>query len=97
VVKRVIVIEGVVSMNKVQNKKNTWVGVCDFLKDQIISGALSPGEKINEREIADQVHVSRTPVREALRNLEYEGYILPSTWISTCFSPDYQEAPNFST
>lgn len=75
-VKRVIVIEGVVvSMNKVQNKKNTWVGVYDFLKDQIISGALSPGEKINEREIADQVHVSRTPVREALRNLEYEGYV----------------------
>jgi DNA-binding GntR family transcriptional regulator len=62
-------------MNNIQGKKNTWVGVCDFLKDQIITGSLSPGEKINEREIADQVKVSRTPVREALRKLEYEGYV----------------------
>ena len=54
---------------------NAWVGVYEFLRDRITSGLLNPGEKINEREITELVNVSRTPVREALRNLENEGFV----------------------
>ena len=54
---------------------NAWVSVYEFLKDRIIKGNYGPGEKLNEREIAELVNVSRTPTREALRVLEYEGFV----------------------
>ena len=58
-----------------QTDTNAWVGVYKFLRDRITSGQLHPGEKINEREITELVNVSRTPVREAFRNLENEGFV----------------------
>lgn len=54
---------------------NTWVSVYEFVGDKIIEGAYCPGEKLNEREIAQLTNVSRTPTREALRILEYEGFV----------------------
>ena len=54
---------------------NAWVSVYEFLKERIIKGIYSPGEKLNEREIAKLVNVSRTPAREALRILEHEGFV----------------------
>ena len=39
------------------------------IADQIISGALRPGEELDEKKIAETFDVSRTPVREALRQL----------------------------
>ena len=54
---------------------NSWVSVYEFLKDRIIKGIYGPGEKLNEREIAKLVNVSRTPTREALRVLEHEGFV----------------------
>lgn len=60
-----------------ENSRNTnaWVRAYEFIKDKIIRGDYSPGEKLNEREIVQLVHVSRTPTREALKKLEYEGFI----------------------
>ena len=54
---------------------NAWVSVYEFLKDKIIRGVYGPGEKLNERDIAQLVNVSRTPTREALKVLEYEGFV----------------------
>jgi len=54
---------------------NTWVTVYEILRDRIIAGTYCPGEKLNEREIAQLGNVSRTPTREALRVLEYEGFV----------------------
>ena len=45
------------------------------LRDDIISGALSPGERILEEVIAERYNVSRTPLREALLQLEQEGLL----------------------
>jgi DNA-binding GntR family transcriptional regulator len=54
---------------------NVCEKVYEFLKDKIIDGTYAPGEKINERDIAQLVNVSRTPTREALKKLESEGYV----------------------
>lgn len=45
------------------------------LGDRILSGAMVPGDRIGEQELADEFSVSRGPIREALRILEREGLV----------------------
>lgn len=45
------------------------------LREQIISGALKPGARITEPELAADLGLSRTPIREALRRLEAESLV----------------------
>lgn len=45
------------------------------LKAAIISGDLSPGEKLAENDLSRTMRVSRTPIREAFRQLQMEGFI----------------------
>jgi DNA-binding GntR family transcriptional regulator len=47
------------------------------LKAAILSGRLSPEERLTEEHLAEMLGVSRTPVREALYKLESEGLIQP--------------------
>ena len=48
----------------------------DRLRDAILSGELSPGERATQVSLADRLGVSRTPLREALRMLELEGLVI---------------------
>jgi DNA-binding GntR family transcriptional regulator len=52
------------------------------LRGWILSGVLAPGERLHDMALAEQLGVSRTPVREALRRLEDEGLIqtAPNRW-----------------
>lgn len=50
--------------------------VCENLRDAINKGVLSPGERLMEIQIAEEMGVSRTPVREAIRKLELEGFVV---------------------
>lgn len=50
--------------------------VCETLRDAIRNGVLKPGERLMEIQLADELGVSRTPVREAIRKLELEGYVI---------------------
>jgi len=45
------------------------------LSDEIVRGALAPGSPLDETELAQRFNVSRTPVREALRQLTASGLI----------------------
>src|SRR5229473_918187 len=45
------------------------------LADEIIRGALAPGAPLDETDIARRFSVSRTPVREALRQLAASGLV----------------------
>ena len=45
------------------------------IRDAILSGSLKAGERLMEKNLADKLGVSRTPIREALRKLEIEGFI----------------------
>ncbi|MDO9228579.1 MAG: GntR family transcriptional regulator [Syntrophales bacterium] len=49
----------------------------DYLKTNILSGHFIPGERLAEEHLAEELGVSRTPVREALHKLEQEGLIEP--------------------
>ena len=45
------------------------------IHNMILTGELSPNELINESRLANELKISRTPIREALQRLESEGYI----------------------
>jgi len=47
----------------------------DVIRNKILSGHFSRGERLREEELAQLVGVSRTPIREALRRLDAEGLI----------------------
>jgi DNA-binding GntR family transcriptional regulator len=49
--------------------------VYDSLVELIITGALQPGQHLVEGELAEQLGVSRQPVREALQRLQSEGWV----------------------
>jgi DNA-binding GntR family transcriptional regulator len=50
--------------------------VFESLREAIIHGRLHPGERLMEIQLAEELGVSRTPVREAIRKLELEGLVL---------------------
>lgn len=46
------------------------------LLDEIRSGALAPGTRLRETDLATRLGISRTPVREAIRQLETDGLVI---------------------
>jgi DNA-binding GntR family transcriptional regulator len=49
--------------------------VYDWLRDAVIRGAIRPNQRLVEVDLAAELQVSRTPVRDALRRLEAEGLV----------------------
>ena len=47
----------------------------EVLRNDILAGRLGPGSLLNERDLADRLGVSKTPVREALTLLDHEGLV----------------------
>jgi DNA-binding GntR family transcriptional regulator len=46
----------------------------DYVKRQILEVGVKPGAYITDTAIANELDISRTPVREAFRRLEYDGF-----------------------
>jgi DNA-binding GntR family transcriptional regulator len=59
--------------------KNKYVPIREktyqYLKSSVLSGQFGPGGKLNQEQLAEELQVSRTPIREALHRLEAEGLI----------------------
>lgn len=56
----------------------------EVLKHAIVTGEIPAGERIVETDYAERLHISRTPLREALRKLERDGlveYVLRRGWL----------------
>ena len=51
------------------------VRIYDALAEEIVAGALAPGQRLEERELAARFAVSRTPIREALLRLKERGLV----------------------
>jgi DNA-binding GntR family transcriptional regulator len=54
--------------------------VADFLREGIISGMFPRGSRLKQAEIAERLQLSITPVREALKILEAEGYVIGDSY-----------------
>jgi DNA-binding GntR family transcriptional regulator len=72
--------------------------VTDAVREAIVSGKFALGEKLSEGTLAQQFGVSRTPVREALKQLEREGLVEINPRVGTCVSkPTEQEISELFT
>jgi DNA-binding GntR family transcriptional regulator len=61
--------------------------VAEFLRESILAGVFARGQKLKQAEIAKRLDTSITPVREALKLLEAEGYILVSAHRGAVVAP----------
>src|SRR3977135_1386263 len=66
--------------------------VADFLREGIISGMFPRGSRLKQAEIAERLKISITPVREALKLLEAEGYVNGDSYPGACVSPSRPSA-----
>ena len=55
--------------------RTLWERVHDHLRDEILSGRMTPGTELSEVALAESLGVSRGPVREALGRLATEGLV----------------------
>ncbi len=64
--------------------------IVDLIRDAMLRGDVEPGQHLPEQELAEQMRVSRIPIREAMRHLEQEGLVvrIPNRG---CFVADFTE------
>jgi DNA-binding GntR family transcriptional regulator len=62
----------------VRSAKMSPKDLCDAIRMEIVSRNFPPGMKLSEQILCSRWKVSRTPIREALRHLESEGFISSS-------------------
>lgn len=59
----------------IQRSKSLHEQTYQVLRASIISGELAPGERLVETHLAQRLQVSRTPIREAIRQLQKDGLV----------------------
>ncbi len=74
-----------VNLPKIDNS-NLWDKTYNILKDQIIRRTFRPNEKLSIPALAEQLGVSRTPIREAIYRLEMEGLVKTVSKVGTFVS-----------
>ena len=66
-----------------------------ILLDRILSGSMAPGANLNEAPLAEELEVSRTPLRQALSRLEQDGFLYTEPnrgfFVSTLSSREAEE------
>jgi DNA-binding GntR family transcriptional regulator len=59
----------------IERQKTLREQIVESIKESIATGKLKPGEKICETKLAEDLGISRTPLREAIQTLEAEGFL----------------------
>jgi DNA-binding GntR family transcriptional regulator len=59
----------------IKNPKSMRQKIYDHLREQLLNGEIPPRQHLVEAKIAKEIGTSRTPIREALHSLEFEGLI----------------------
>lgn len=49
----------------------------NIIKNAIVTGKYEPGKRLTEEALAEELGVSRTPIREAIQQLEFDGLVTP--------------------
>src|SRR5919198_367881 len=57
------------------DRRTLWQRVHQHLREEIISGSLTPGAELSEVALAESLGVSRGPIREAIGRLASEGLV----------------------
>src|SRR5262249_42162719 len=73
--------------NMVDKKSKTPGVVINQIRAAILDGLYKPGDRLLEAELAEQFHVSRSPVREALQALESEGTLSATPYAGAVVKP----------
>jgi DNA-binding GntR family transcriptional regulator len=55
--------------------RNASAAATELIRDAIVDGRLDPGQRLKEEELARELGISRTPIREALLMLQAEGLV----------------------
>jgi DNA-binding GntR family transcriptional regulator len=71
------VLEAVVGPDVITKKQYA----AEWLREMIVSGDLEPGRRVRQQEVADHLGISATPVREAILQLETEGYLVSTAHV----------------
>jgi len=74
-------------LSSLNGQARTYELVLDHLRSAILDGTLQPGEHIKTADLADQMGVSRMPVREALHRLEVEGLVMMQPYRGIVVAP----------
>lgn len=64
------------SLASIQRSKSLYEQTYQALRSSILSGELPPGARLVETQLAEQLHVSRTPIREAMRQLQRDSLVM---------------------
>ncbi len=66
---------GALKTKQIERHQTLREKILETIREAILKGDLKPGEKVAEPELAERFGISRTPIREAFRQLESEGYL----------------------
>jgi DNA-binding GntR family transcriptional regulator len=62
-------------MRSIQRSVHLYDQAYDILWEKILGGEIKPGQRLRDVELAEQMKISRTPAREAMRKLEQDGIL----------------------
>jgi DNA-binding GntR family transcriptional regulator len=65
-----------VRRKQIQRHQTLREKILETIRDAILKGTMKPGERVSEPDLAERFGISRTPIREAFRQLESEGYLV---------------------
>lgn len=71
-----MVMERALSYKKIRKHKGLVASIVEDLQDKILKQQLKPGQRVVEAELCQQMGISRSPLREAFRILESQGFLV---------------------